>query len=117
MLAKAREPPPPPQKKKKKKKKKKKNIWHTRKQNLACLTFVSFQCNGCVLVILIINFFFGSVRLWPTSFNSNNVSVILGLSHVLPLVPSTLGVGEGRRVMCLRHSMAPHDRIKHKASI
>ena len=94
MLAKTREP-------------RKKKIWHTRKQNLSCLTFVSFQCNGCVLVILIINFFFGSVRLWPTSFNSNNFSVILGLSHVLPLVPSTLGGREGVGVMCLRHSMAP----------
>ena len=43
-------------------------------------------------MILIINFIFGSDRLWPTSFNSNMFSVILELNHVILLVPSTLGV-------------------------
>ena len=39
-------------------------------------------------------------------------SVILGLSHILLLVPSTLG---GGGVVCLKHSTAPHDWIKPRA--
>ena len=44
-------------------------------------------------------------------------SVILGLSHVLLLVPSTLGGGGGLGggLVCLKHSTAPHDWIKPRA--
>ena len=51
-----------------------KNSRHTRKQNLA------WQYNGCVEEIIIIKVTFDLIRLWPS---------ILGLSHVLLLVPST----------------------------
>ena len=44
-------------------------------------------------------------------FNRNSFSIILGLSHVLLLVPSTQGEGGGS-IVCLRHSTAPHDWIK-----
>ena len=42
-----------------------KNSRHTRKQNLACLKFVSFQYNVCVEVIIIIKVIFDPIRLWP----------------------------------------------------
>ena len=41
-----------------------KNSRHTRKQNLACLTCVSFQYYGCVEVIIIIKVISDSIRLW-----------------------------------------------------
>ena len=67
---------------------------HICKQNLACLTCVSCQYNGCVEVIIIIKkLFFIRFDYGRSSFNMNSFSIILGLSHVLLLVPNTQGGG------------------------
>ena len=93
-----------------------KNSRHTRKQNLACLTCVSFQNNGCVEVIIIIKVIFDSIRLLDygrASFNRNSFSIILGLSNVLLLVPSTQeGGGGGYSVSQAQHGSPRLDQTQ-----